>query len=59
MNKDKEYFINWLEKISLKISLIKSSQNNYKRFFQKNTEEKIEMFKSNYSFGLDIIMNVH
>ena len=52
MNKDKEYFINWLEKISLKISLIKSSQNNYKRFFQKNTEEKIEMFKSNYSFWI-------
>ena len=52
MNKDKEYFINWLEKISLKISLIKSSQNNYKRFFLKNTEEKIEMFKSNYSFWI-------
>lgn len=50
MNKDKEYFINWLEKISLKIYLIKNSQKNYKRFFQKNTEEKIEMFKSNYSF---------
>ena len=52
MNKDKEYFINWLEKISLKIYLIKNSQKNYKRFFQKNTEEKIEMFKSNYSFWI-------
>lgn len=52
MNKDKEYFINWLEKISLKICLIKNSQNNYKRFFQKNMEEKIEMFKSNYSFWI-------
>lgn len=35
MNKNKEYFINWLEKISLKIYLIKNSQENYKRFFQK------------------------
>lgn len=52
MNKNKEYFINWLEKISLKIYLIKNSQKNYKRFFQKNTEEKIEMFKSNYSFWI-------
>lgn len=52
MNKNKEYFINWLEKISLKIYLIKNSQENYKRFFQKNTEEKIEMFKSNYSFWI-------
>lgn len=52
MNKDKEYFVNWLEKISLKIYLIKNSQKNYKRFFQKNIEEKIEMFKSNYSFWI-------
>lgn len=52
MNKNKEYFINWLEKISLKIYLIKNSQENYKRFFQKNIEEKIEMFKSNYSFWI-------
>ncbi len=52
MNKDKEYFINWLEKISLKIYLIKNSQEKYKRFFQKNTEEKIEMFKSSYSFWI-------
>lgn len=39
-------------KISLKIYLIKNSQENYKRFFQKNIEEKIEMFKSNYSFWI-------
>lgn len=52
MNKDKEYFINWLEKISLKIYLIKNSQKNYKRFFQKNVEEKIKILKSNYSFWI-------
>lgn len=52
MNKDKKYFIDWLEKISLKIYLIKNSQKNYKIFFQKNIEEKIEMFKSNYNFWI-------
>lgn len=51
-SKDKKYFVNWLEKISVKIHLIKSSQSNYKRFFQKNIEEKIELFKSNYNFWI-------
>lgn len=51
-NKDKKYFINWLEKIASKICLIKNSQSNYKIFFQKNTEEKIELFKSNYTFWI-------
>ena len=52
MSKDKKYFIDWLEKISLKIYLIKNSQKNYKNYFQKNTEEKIEIFKSGYRFWI-------
>ena len=58
MNKDKEYFINWLEKISLKICLIKNSQNNYKRFFQKNMEKKLKCLNLIIVFGLNIITSV-
>lgn len=50
MKKDKEYFINWLEKIAQKIALIKESQKNYELYTQKNIEEKIELFKSHFKY---------
>ncbi len=50
MQKNKDYFVKWIEKLSLKIYLTKDSQKNYSWFFQKNNDEKIELFKSNFNF---------